>query len=86
MTKIASLTPKIPRGKIVGKVTDGPPLTEAEHFWKCEACGGWFDMRDLGGVLDHEGPLPCDVPFKLPITIRFMPSSVTISPPRTSLT
>jgi hypothetical protein len=25
-------------------VTGGPPLTEAEHFWKCEACGGWFDM------------------------------------------
>jgi hypothetical protein len=39
-------------------VTGGPPLTEAEHFWKCEACGGWFDMRDLGAVLDHEGPLP----------------------------
>jgi hypothetical protein len=26
-------------------------------------CGGFFDMRDLGAVLDHEGPLPhpaCD--------------------------
>jgi hypothetical protein len=23
-------------------------------FFKCdEACGGWFDMRDLGAVLDH---------------------------------
>jgi hypothetical protein len=33
-----------PRGTIIGKVTGGPPLTEAEHFWKCEACGGWFDM------------------------------------------
>jgi hypothetical protein len=21
-------------------------------------CGGFFDMRDLGAVLDHEGPLP----------------------------
>jgi hypothetical protein len=52
-----------PRGTIIGKVTGGPPLTEAEHFWKCEACGGWFDMRDLGSVLDHEEPLPhpaCD--------------------------
>jgi hypothetical protein len=37
----------IPRGKIIGKVTDGPPLNEAQHFWKCEFCGGWFDMRDL---------------------------------------
>jgi hypothetical protein len=34
------------------------PTSEAEHFWKCEACGGWFDMRDLGAVLDHEKPLP----------------------------
>jgi len=23
---------EIPRGKIIGKVTGGPPLTEAEHF------------------------------------------------------
>jgi hypothetical protein len=39
------------------------PTDEAEHFLKCEACGGIFDMRDLGEVLDHEGPLPhraCD--------------------------
>jgi hypothetical protein len=63
MTKIANMTPPIPRGTIIGKQTGGPPLTEAEHFWKCEACGGWFDMRDLGAVLDHEEPLPypaCD--------------------------
>jgi hypothetical protein len=33
-------------------------LSEAEHFWKCELCGGYFDMRDLGAVLDHEEPLP----------------------------
>jgi hypothetical protein len=31
---------------------------EAEHFWKCKSCGGYFDMRDLGAVLDHEEPLP----------------------------
>jgi hypothetical protein len=35
-----------------------PPLSEAEYFWKCEACGGYFDMRDLGAVLEHEEPLP----------------------------
>jgi hypothetical protein len=32
-------------------------------FFRYEACGGWFDMRDLGAVLDHEEPLPhpaCD--------------------------
>jgi hypothetical protein len=33
-------------------------LSEAEHFFKCEPCGGFFDMRDLGAVLDHEEPLP----------------------------
>jgi hypothetical protein len=27
-------------------------------FFKCEACGGYFDGRDLGAVLEHEEPLP----------------------------
>jgi hypothetical protein len=58
MTKIARMTPTIPRGTIMGKRRGGPPLSGAEHFHKCEACGGWFDMRDLGAVLDHEEPLP----------------------------
>ncbi len=50
MTKIASLTPKVPRGTIISEQTGGPPLSEAEHFWKCELCSGYFDMRDLGGA------------------------------------
>jgi len=58
MTKIARMTPTIPRGTIVGKRTGGPPLSEAEHFHKCAACVGWFDMRDLGAMLDHAEPLP----------------------------
>jgi hypothetical protein len=58
MTKIARMTPTIPRGTIMGERTGGPPLSEAEHFHKCAACGGRFDMRDLGAVLDHEEPLP----------------------------
>jgi hypothetical protein len=33
-------------------------LREAEHCWKCKFCGGYFDMRDLGAVLEHEEPLP----------------------------
>ena len=63
MSKIASLTPKIPRGTIIGKQIGGQPLSEAEQFWKCEACGRWLDMRDLGAVLEHDEPLPhpvCD--------------------------
>jgi len=47
-----------PARKILGKQTGGPPLNEAEHFWRCEACCGYFDMRDLSPVFDHEGPLP----------------------------
>jgi hypothetical protein len=67
MTPNSRMTPTIPRGKIIGKQTGGPPLSEAEHFWKCDACGGWFDMRDLAQMLAHvhdaeieicEGPEP----------------------------
>ena len=58
MIKVARMTPIIPRGTVIGKRTGRPPLSEAEHFHKCEACGGWFDMRDLGAVRDHEEPLP----------------------------
>jgi hypothetical protein len=28
----------------------GPPLSDADHFWKCEACSGWFNMCDLGAA------------------------------------
>ena len=62
-TKITRITPTIPRGTIICKRTGGPPLSEVEHFHKCEACGGWFDMRDFGAVLGHDEPLPhpaCD--------------------------
>ncbi len=53
MTKIASMTPPIPR--VIGV----QPTDEATILFKCdEACGPLFDMRDLGAVLDHEGPLP----------------------------
>jgi hypothetical protein len=56
MTKIVSMTRPVPRG--IGKQTGGAPLNEAEHFGRYKACGGYFDMRDLGAVFDHEGPLP----------------------------
>ena len=49
---------EIPRGKYRGKPVGTPPADEAEHFVKCPACGGWIDCRDLGAVLEHEGPLP----------------------------
>jgi hypothetical protein len=58
MTKIASMTPPSCAEKLSASKSEGPPLSEAEHYFKCEACGGWFDTRDLGAVFDHEGPLP----------------------------
>ena len=26
--------------------------------YRCELCGAWIEYRNLGNVLDHEGPLP----------------------------
>ena len=48
----------IPRGKYLGQRVGGESADEAEHFMKCPACGGVFDMRDLGQVFEHDGPLP----------------------------
>jgi hypothetical protein len=62
MTKIASMT-GIARGTVIGKRIGGQRTDEVEHFFKFEMCGDWFDMRDLGAVLEHEEPLPhpaCD--------------------------
>jgi hypothetical protein len=41
------------RGEIIGTRGGAQPTDEAEHFIK-----GWIDMRDVGQVLEHEGPLP----------------------------
>jgi hypothetical protein len=48
----------VPRGKYIGKRVGQPASDEAEHFIRCPACNGWIDCRDLGQVLEHEGPLP----------------------------
>ncbi len=47
-----------PRGKFIGERADGRRVSEAEHFFRCTACDGWIDLRDLAWVEDHEGPLP----------------------------
>jgi hypothetical protein len=41
---------EIPRGTVIGRRIGGQPTDEAEHFFKFEMCGDWFDMRDLGAV------------------------------------
>ena len=48
----------IRRGEIIGKRVGVQPNDEAEHFIQCPACDGWVDMRDLGQVFEHAGPLP----------------------------
>jgi hypothetical protein len=48
----------MPRGTIFGRRVGDQPETFVEHFIRCPTCGGWIDYRDLGHVLDHEGPLP----------------------------
>jgi hypothetical protein len=40
----------IPRGKYLGRRLGEPPKDEAEHFIRCQACGGWIDYRDLAQV------------------------------------
>ena len=58
MTKIASMT-GIARGTVIGKRDGVQPTDEAEHVFKFEMCGDWFDMRDLRAVLDHgRAPAP----------------------------
>ena len=27
--------------------------TESDHFMKCPACDQWFDMLDLGQIIEH---------------------------------
>jgi hypothetical protein len=48
----------IRRGEIIGERVGGEPKSEAEYYIRCPACGAYVDMRDLGRVLEHEGPLP----------------------------
>jgi hypothetical protein len=45
-------------GPVLFKRIGAQPIDDDDDFHKCEACGGWFDMPDLGAVLEHEGKLP----------------------------
>jgi hypothetical protein len=44
-------------GTVKGRWLDDVP--EERHFHKCEKCGGWFDKRDLLGMLAHLTDDPC---------------------------
>jgi len=43
---------------VLGERTDGRRVREAEHFFRCKACGGYFDARNLVWTGEHEGVLP----------------------------
>jgi hypothetical protein len=49
---------EVRRGQYIGKRVGTQPKDEAEHFMRCPDCRGLVDMRDLGQVLEHHGPLP----------------------------
>jgi hypothetical protein len=36
-----------------GSDADDVAQSEADHFMNCHGCKAWFDMRDLGQVLEH---------------------------------
>lgn len=42
-----------PAKGIIGERTDKKVVDELEHFFQCESCGQYFDMRDLGQVVHH---------------------------------
>ena len=57
MTKFAVIYHP-PRGTVIGKRVGRPALNEADNYFRCKMCGGYFDTRDYGAVLDHETPPP----------------------------
>jgi hypothetical protein len=58
MAAIMSVCEPRPRGTVLGERADGRRVGEAEHYFRCKACNGWIDARDLAWIEDHEGPLP----------------------------
>jgi hypothetical protein len=44
--------------RVLGHRADRLRVGEALHYFRCKACGGWIDARDLAWIEDHEGPLP----------------------------
>jgi hypothetical protein len=58
MTEPQSPIIEFPRRKHVGRRVADPLKEEAEHFYRCAACGRWVDCCDLSQMFDHEGLLP----------------------------
>jgi hypothetical protein len=58
MTAIMPIDELRARGTYMGERADGRRVGEADHYFRCEICGGFIDARDLAWVEDHEGELP----------------------------
>jgi hypothetical protein len=58
MTAVMPIDEPRPRGTLLGERADRRRVHEVEYFFRCKACNGWIDARDLTWVEDHEGPLP----------------------------
>ncbi len=43
MTTVMPIDEPRPRGTVLGERTDRQRVHEAEHFFRCKACGGYFD-------------------------------------------
>lgn len=46
------------------KQLTGVPQEDHEHYMKCSVCESYFDMRDLGQVVDHQH-------WSDPVEVRF---------------
>jgi hypothetical protein len=57
MTAIMSIDEPRPRGTVFGERADRRGVNEAEHFFRCEICGGFIDGRDLAWVEDQGRPV-----------------------------
>jgi hypothetical protein len=58
MAAIMPIDEPRPRGAVIGWQVSGPPLSDAEHYFRCPLCGGYVDMSDRVWLEDHQGPLP----------------------------
>ena len=65
-SEVPWIKPRMSTRRGIGKRVGVQPIDEAEHFFRCEACRGWIDVRDLGAALDYEGPLPHPTRDQLP--------------------
>jgi hypothetical protein len=54
----AALDEPRPRGTLLGQRADRRRVREVEHIFRCKACNGWIDARDLVWVEDHETASP----------------------------